>query len=167
MVSGSVAAMLFGEPRLTLDVDLVVFLTDLDVQRLPGAFSAAEYYVPPPEVMRVEAAREQRGHFNLIHVASGMKADIYCANSDPLHHWAIARARRTPVGGFEIVIAPPEYVIVRKLEYFREGGSEKHVRDIRAMLANLGTSIDQASLREWIERLGLEPQWETVSSEPR
>jgi hypothetical protein len=35
------------------------------------------------------------------------------------------------------------------------------------MLANLGTSIDQASLREWIERLGLAPQWETVSREPR
>jgi hypothetical protein len=107
MVSGSVAAMLFGEPRLTLDVALVVFLTDLDVQRLPGAFSAAQYYVPPPEVMRVEAAREQRGHFNLIHVASGMKADIYCANSDPLHIIGRLRGRDGVLPGGRLREARP------------------------------------------------------------
>ena len=58
-----------------------------------------------------------------------------------------------------IVIAPPEYVIVRKLEYFREGHSEKHLRDIRAMLAVSGEQLDRATLNEWIQRQGLESEW--------
>jgi hypothetical protein len=61
-----------------------------------------------------------------------------------------------------IVIAPPEYVIVRKLEYFREGHSEKHLRDIRAMLAVSGEQLDRATLNEWIQRQGLESEWRQV-----
>ncbi len=61
------------------------------------------------------------------------------------------------------MLAPPEYVIVRKLEYYREGGSEKHLRDIRSMLAVSGEQIDRASLREWIERRGLQTEWRLVS----
>jgi hypothetical protein len=57
------------------------------------------------------------------------------------------------------VVAPPEYVIVRKLEYYREGGSEKHLRDIRSMLAVSKDQIDQAAVDEWVQRLGLAEQW--------
>jgi hypothetical protein len=48
--------------------------------------------------------------------------------------------------GESITIAPPEYVILRKLEYFREGGSDKHLRDIRAMLAVSGDQLDRPAL---------------------
>ena len=57
------------------------------------------------------------------------------------------------------MVAPPEYVIVRKLEYFREGGSEKHLRDIRAMWSISGEQIDRAALNEWIHRQGVAEQW--------
>jgi hypothetical protein len=165
MVSGSVAAMLFGEPRMTLDVDVIVFLDDAAVERLPSGFPPEEFYLPPADVMRLEAARERRGHFNVIHARSGLKADVYCANQDPLHRWAIERVRRVPVEGSSVAVAPPEYVILRKLEYFREGGSEKHVRDVRAMLAQTGDQIDRQALREWIERLGLASTWRAVGDE--
>ena len=66
MISGSVAAMLFGEPRMTHDIDVVVFLDEAGIARLPEAFAAPEFYLPPAEVMRVEAARDRRGHFNVI-----------------------------------------------------------------------------------------------------
>jgi len=62
-----------------------------------------------------------------------------------------------------VALAPPEYVIVRKLEYFREGGSEKHLRDIRSMLAVSSEQIDVAQLNEWLRRLGLEAEWQRVS----
>jgi hypothetical protein len=44
-------------------------------------------------------------------------------------------------------------------EYYREGGSEKHLRDIRSMLAISGEQIDRATLNDWIQRRGLQPQW--------
>jgi len=62
------------------------------------------------------------------------------------------------------VLAPPEYVIVRKLEYFREGGSDKHLRDIRAMLAVSGDQLDRAALKDWIERRGVQAEWQKASS---
>lgn len=58
-----------------------------------------------------------------------------------------------------MALAPPEYVIVRKLQYFREGGSEKHLRDIRSMLAVWGAQLDSDALGGWIERLDLVAEW--------
>ncbi len=67
-----------------------------------------------------------------------------------------------PESSNSITLAPPEYVIVRKLEYYREGGSEKHLRDIRAMLAISGDLLDRPALLDWIARLGLETEWRRV-----
>jgi hypothetical protein len=62
-------------------------------------------------------------------------------------------------------VAPVEYVILRKLEYFREGGSEKHVRDIRGMLAISAAQIDRALLEQWIGRRSLATEWAKVLAE--
>ena len=59
------------------------------------------------------------------------------------------------LGTLTVSVAPPEYVILRKLEYYREGGSEKHVRDFRAMLALWPVPLDRAALAGWLERLDL------------
>ncbi len=160
MVTGSVAAIYYGEPRLTNDVDIVVFLGREDAARIESAFPATEFYCPPREVIEIEAAREQRGHFNLIHHATGFKADVYPMGRDELHAWAMARARVVDLEGEPVRFAPPEYVIVRKLEFLREGGSPKHLRDVARMLATLGDELDRATLREWIGRQGLENEWQ-------
>jgi len=56
-------------------------------------------------------------------------------------------------------VAPPEYVILRKLQYLREGGSDKHARDVRAMWAQHGALLDRPTLEAQITRLGLDPVW--------
>lgn len=159
LVSGSVAAMLYGEPRVTHDIDLIVFLRSNDLARLPEVYPAPAFYLPPADVIAIEVAREHRGHFNVIHADSGLKADFFTANRDELHGWAFRRARSYNSAACVISLAPPEYVIVRKLEFYREGGSEKHIRDIRAMLAVSGDQLDRPELDEWIRRRGLESQW--------
>src|SRR5262245_9499689 len=134
MIGGSVAAIFYGEPRLTHDVDLVISFTPREVQRFTAIFPEMDFYVPPPETIAEETARE-RGHFNLIHHATGFKADFYPAGRDELNAWGLRLKRQIQFEGEPLSIAPPEYVIVRKLEYFREGGSERHLRDIRSMLS--------------------------------
>ncbi|TMQ02349.1 MAG: hypothetical protein E6J91_52415 [Deltaproteobacteria bacterium] len=67
--------------------------------------------------------------------------------------------------GVNMSVAPVEYVILRKLEYFREGGSEKHVRDIRGMLAIAAAQIDRPFLEQWIGRRGLAAEWANVLAE--
>ena len=71
--------------------------------------------------------------------------------------------RRLRLAEEPIWLAPPEYVIVRKLEYFREGGSEKHLRDIRSMLVVSGESLDRTLLLDWIARRGLQAEWQSIS----
>jgi hypothetical protein len=163
MVTGSVAAIFYGEPRLTLDVDLVIFLNDLDIARLVEIFPPSDFYVPPPEVIAAEARRETHGHFNILHLPTGFKADLYLTGRDELQAWAFRFQRQVPFEGETITLAPPEYVIVRKLEYYREGGSEKHLRDLRSMLAVSGEQLDQPALQNWIQRRGLQAEWKLVS----
>ncbi len=160
-ITGSVAASVYGEPRLTADIDVVLLMKARDILPLRSVFPEADYYVPPDETLRLEAARGSRGMFNLVHHRSQFKADIYLVAEDPLHAWALAHRRRIDLSGGGAWIAPPEYVILRKLEFLREGGSDKHLRDIRFMLA--ATPVDGAFLEKEVERLCVLAQWHSAS----
>jgi hypothetical protein len=162
MVSGSVAVIIYGEPRLTHDVDLIVVLDLSRIAQLSEAFPSEQFYCPPAEVIAVEATRDQRGHFNIIHHETGFKAVLYLSGRDPLHAWGLARARQLELEGQTLCVAPPEYVILRKLEYFREGGSEKHLRDIRSILNTSPDAIQTAELQQQIAARGLQEAWQQV-----
>lgn len=60
-----------------------------------------------------------------------------------------------PVEEIQIWVAPIEYVILRKLEYFQASGSDRHLRDVAIMLRVSGDSVDRPELEDWIERLSL------------
>lgn len=164
-ITGSVAASVYGEPRLTADIDVVLVLRATDIPALRSVFPGNEYYVPPEETLRIEAARSSRGMFNLVHHATQFKADLYLAARDPLHAWALAHRRRIELAPGGAWIAPPEYVILRKLEFLREGGSDKHVRDIRYIVA--ATALDRAFLEREIARLGLQQEWHRSANADR
>jgi len=156
-ITGSVAASVYGEPRLTADIDVVLLLPVQDIPVLRSAFAEADYYVPPEETMREAVARDAGGMFNLIHHKSQFKADIYLAARDPLHAWALEHRRRIDLAGAGAWIAPPEYVILRKLEFLREGGSDKHLRDIRFIVA--ATPLDRVFIETEVAHRGLGAQW--------
>jgi hypothetical protein len=157
-VTGSVASGIYGEPRLTVDIDFVLLLRVADIGKLRSVFPEDRFYMPPTEVLTAEAQRGERGMFNVIHHDGMLKADVFIAARDPLHHWALKQRRRGQMSnGVEIWVAPPEYVILRKLEFFRESGRDKHTRDIRFMLAC--TEVDRAFIEEHVARLGLQEPW--------
>jgi hypothetical protein len=158
MATGSIAAMTYGEYRVTNDVDVVLVLAKTDIPKLIAGFPLNEFYCPPADVITVEAARADRGHFNLIHHETAFKADVYLAGNDPLHKWALDRRRAIQLEDATVWIAPPEYVIIRKLEFYLEGESEKHLRDIRSMLAV--TEVDRVFLNQEIAQRGLSDTWD-------
>lgn len=164
MVTGAVAAFVYGEPRLTHDLDLVLELGRNEARKILDAFPLEEFYCPPEETIRTEAGRPSRGHFNIIHHETGFRADIYLKGRDELHAWALAHRRSVGFQGSEIWLAPPEYVILRKLEYFREGQSEKHLIDIRGMIELSPHLIDFDLLGKKIAGYGLQKEWEKVRS---
>jgi hypothetical protein len=167
MATGSIAAMIYGEPRLTNDIDLVVALESSDAARLASAFADPDIYVPPLEVIAEEAARTTGGHFNLIHGPTALKADVYPAGADPLHRWALPLRREFTIGGAALWIAPAEYVILRKLHVFQAGGSNKHLHDVRRMLDVSGALLDMDAIAAWARTLGITAEWQRLRGEAR
>ena len=162
-ITGSVASSAYGEPRYTQDLDLVLALPESAVRSLSSTFDESLFYVPPEAVLLEEAGRVRGGHFNLIHHESGVRADVYLAGDDALHAWAFDLRRRIELEeDLSAWLAPPEYVIVRKLEYMAEGGGERHLRDIRSMVDVLADGLDRRALERWIHQKGLDEQWARV-----
>ena len=147
--------MIYGEPRLTNDIDLVLSINSTHISKLIHAFPEADYYLPPREVMETEILRGNRGHFNIISQINFLKADIYLVGNDSLQRWGAENARQFEIDDLTIHFAPPEYVIIRKLEFYREGGSEKHLRDIASMLTESPDEIDHTFLEKHLTALNL------------
>jgi len=163
-VTGSVAAMAYGEPRLTNDIDLVLEIKTADIPRLVAAFPEADFYLPPAEVIASEIVRGNRGHLNIISQHSLLKADVYIVSGDPLHHWAMENVKVIDIEGLPVAFTPPEYLIIRKLEFYREGGSQKHLRDIAAMLEESSEIIDQSFLTHHLKALNLTAQYQLAQA---
>ena len=160
MITGSVASSIYGEPRNTLDIDLVVLIQPHQIPLLPQLFPEDDYYLPPQDVVAIESRREAHGHFNIIHHQTGLKADIYLSRNHPVLPWALSHTRRVQTANCEITIAPPEYVIVHKLDFYRESGHQRHLRDIAGMIEQ--QELDHEFLKTSIQSLGLQSQWQAA-----
>ena len=162
MVTGVLGNYITGERRPTKDLELVIDLTPQKVEPFTESFSEKEFYCPPKEVILVEISRSERSHFNLIHHESELMADVYLAGQDELNLWGLKNRKRMPLDGYELWLAPIEYDILRKLEYYRKGKSEKHLRDISSMLALISDQIDFEALKERIDHMLLGKEWAKV-----
>ncbi len=160
LITGSVATIQYGEPRLTNDIDIVVDLPANAVAEFCNAFPLADFYLDETTVRDAIANRSQ---FNIIHPASGLKIDVMIPARDAFNRSRFARAKRLIVSEHcTAVFASPEDVIIKKLEYFAAGGSDKHLRDIAGMLKISGDDIDREYVHEWADRLGVESVWRQV-----
>jgi hypothetical protein len=159
-VTGSMAAMFYGEQRTTRDVDVVVDLSHTGARALAEACTSPHWYLSK-EAMMDAMARE--GMFNAIHVPSGLKLDFVVVTPVGYHMSRFARAiPREIAPGTSVRIAAAEDVILMKLRYFKQGGSDKHLRDIGAMLRISPEAIDRAYLRRWAGELGVDVELEAV-----
>ena len=160
MIVGSIASMRYGEARLTLDIDIVADIEPHLVEPLCAAFSDPEFYVSLPAA---QDAVRQRKQFNVIHSKSGLKIDFMVARDDEWGRSQLARRRRielTP--GQQAFVAAPEDVILGKLQYYREGQSDKHLRDIAAMLHVSGDQIDRDDVSRWAAKLDVLDIWQAI-----
>ena len=156
-IVGSVASSVYGEPRATNDVDLLIQLSRAEAATLADAFPSEAFYVPPREVIEVELGRAHGGHVNVIALETMMKADFYPVSAAEAE-WFVRR-RALEVAGRTLWFAIPEAVIVHKLRFFREGGGERHLRDIRGMLAVGGSDIDRGLIEQAVADLKLTEDW--------
>jgi len=160
MLVGSLASGVFGEARFTADIDFVVDLNPLQVDDLCSAFAAPEFYV---SVSAAHNAVRRGGQFNVIHPSSGNKIDFMIARRDEWGLMQLTRRRReVVVPGLIGYVAAPEDVIISKMIYYREGESEKHLRDISSMMRISAEEIDREYVARWAEQLQLIDIWQAL-----
>jgi hypothetical protein len=147
MLTGSLAMSYYATPRMTRDIDLVVALRGEDARRLASIF-ADDYYVPD----NIAEAMVMPGMFNLVHVELVVKVDIVVRKDEPYRRHEFERRRRIDLGGFEGWIVSREDLILSKLLWIRESGSEQQQRDVRQLL---GRDADMAYLAHWAPILGV------------
>lgn len=163
LVVGSIAAMHYGEPRATIDIDLVVDAKPESAGRIASAFRDERYYVPPVAVIEREL-RRSGGSFNIVDTTSGLKADCYTPGKDELGHYQFAHAITGSLGATPVSFAPAAAIIAMKLKYHALSGQDKHLRDIRAMLVTSPELIDMAFLEGWTASQGLAELWRRCQS---
>lgn len=159
-IGGSLASSVHGIPRATLDADLVALMEQRHVAPLVAALTPAFYC--SAEEMR-DALRQAQGtpSFNLIHLATAIKIDVFVPRPSAWLASRMNRAQRIALDDDPqaplFAVASPEDMILTKLAWYESGNrvSERQWTDIVGMLQIQGAALDQAYLTEWAHELGV------------
>lgn len=155
-VVGSVASSAHGVARSTIDADIVAALPMQQVPALVAALEA-DYYVD------LDAARDavrRKAMFNVVHLATMLKVDIYVLTDRAFDRESFSRRRPGPLAPDEpreFFVGAAEDIVLHKLEWYRAGGevSERQWNDLLGVLRVQGTALDEAYLRQWATTLGV------------
>jgi hypothetical protein len=153
-IGGSVASSAHGIARASLDADVVVTLEPKHIDALIARITPA-YYVP---IERLRSAVAARSSFNLIHLETMFKIDVFVSKGRPFDREAAARARAQAIDEApdapRFPVASPEDTVLAKLEWFRLGGetSERQWWDVVGVL-KVTPDVDRAYLRHWASSL--------------
>ena len=131
-IGGSVASSACGVPRATLDVDIVADLKSRHVHPFVVMLES-EYFIDEEMILR---ALRPKASFNLVHLKTMLKVDIFIVRDDAFHQEALRRKRKETLAEEqepkEFYFASPEDIILSKLEWFYKGGnvSERQWNDV-------------------------------------
>ncbi|HEV8248317.1 MAG TPA: hypothetical protein VGP93_21220 [Polyangiaceae bacterium] len=155
VVGGSIASSLHGVPRSTNDIDLVVVLAGKHVDDLVARL-ASSFYVDKD--MIVDAVR-RHSSFNIIHLATMYKVDLFVADRSELCEQEFARGEAVRLGDppRDVWICSAEDIVLQKLDWFKKGNeiSERKWTDLMGVLKVQGSRLDLDYLRRWAAALGV------------
>jgi len=167
LIGGSVASSILGIPRATNDADLVA---DLHSEHIAPFILTlqADYYVSETALRE---ALDRKSSFNLIHQPTMLKVDIFIPKNEPFDRSELARRVQSPLAegneGLVVNIASAEDMVLRKLAWYRAGGSvsEKQWLDVLGILKMQAGNLDLNYLQTWAMGLGVNDLLDQVLEE--
>jgi len=164
MLTGSLAARIYGETRLVRNVDVILQIGVKQIPAFCALYPRQEFSCPSPDAIELELARAEKGRIILFHLSKGFEADMYPA-CDALHTWGLEHRRRIPLSATSSIwTAPPEYLLLRKLvNCLKEKNSREHLRDAGELLAAHAETLDMEFLRSQVQVLEVVEFWKKLS----
>jgi hypothetical protein len=155
-LGGSMASSVHGIYRATADADFVAALRPHHAEALARLLQPAFY----ADLEAMRAATASFRSFNVIHLDSMLKVDVFVASTTPFHLMQMRRRvlqATTPDGQTTFYVASAEDTILAKLQWYRDGGavSDRQWNDVLGVLKVQGATLDRAYLEEWARELGL------------
>lgn len=149
-VTGGVAASTHGEPRSTIDLDLVVQISSRDVEELAAILTQQGFYCPSSAIEEVQQGL--RNSFQATHQVSIASVDIYLSDGSDFAASQMARRLWIDAGFY---VSSAEDTVLQKLRWRQTSQSEKQWRDVLGILKLQQTDLDHAYLDTWAARLDL------------
>lgn len=165
MIGGAVAAWAWGEPRSTLDLDLVVNIRLEAISQLSNELKKRNMLVPEEIILANIMENQVDLPINAIHIYSGYKADLYpMRDGDELRAAAFDRRHKVDLGSSlgEVYLHSPEDLIIYKLWYYSISQQTKHIRDITGIVMTLENELDFIYIDKWVKEKGVVRIWEEL-----
>jgi len=150
MVTGSIAANFYAVPRMTRDIDIVIELEERDVGRFISLFEK-DYYLEPNTV---RGAVKDKAMFNLIQNEHVVKVDFVVRKDSEYRKTEFTGRKKITVDDESIYVVAPEDLILSKLLWAKDSGSEVQLLDVRNLLRAV-KRLNRSYLARWVKRLGV------------
>jgi hypothetical protein len=161
MVVGSFASTFHGEPRTTRDLDLVIDPTPPQLESFLSGLDPEHYYVDP-DTARDALAR--RTMFNVIEIETAWKLDLVIRKARPFSVEELRRRQVVSMLGADVATATAEDTILAKLEWAKQGASDRQLDDVAGILRVRGDSLDVVYIERWVDDLDLPEQWQRAQA---
>lgn len=164
MLTGSLASAYYGEPRATRDIDFVIAVSEVELDRLLQRLDHEGFYVSREAARE---ARKERSQFNAVDPESGWKVDWIVRKDRPFSRREFERRRRVEFLELDLPVVTAEDLIVAKLEWAEKGGSELQIQDAVAIFLQQGDTLDREHVERWVDELGLGHRWRMLLDEAK
>lgn len=159
-VSGGYAVCIWGQPRFTADIDIVI---NLEEKNIPDLADCLKKELPDAYVdeKQMEDALSRVGEFNIIEPKLGLKVDFFILNNVEYDKLMLSRSCIKDIG-FPVRFISPEDLIVAKLKWHKLDESSRHFEDIRSIVKL--NKINREYLDKWIKKLHLEKEYKRIDN---
>jgi hypothetical protein len=144
-------------PRATVDIDIVIDPSQLQLQQLVRSMIESDVYVSEEAALD---AHRRRGQFNVIDMTTLWKVDLIIPTEGMFDRAEMSRRIPRDINGVPVQVATAEDTVIAKLAWSKGGGSERQLEDVAGILRMTGPALDMDYIEQWVDTLSLAQQWQ-------